>query len=136
MIIFQEGYLLKKRYFFKYFYFIFLYGIIGTLLTFIIVYPLNLLISNSDMIVVDNEVIHLDSYRIFLFSAIVSSSECLSAKPFVDHHKFPKLFNIMYGEQAMNDLIVFSLVIASAETYKEQLQHAGTISPPNLTRCR
>lgn len=126
MIIYQDGYLLKKRYFFKYFYFIFLYGFIGAILTFVIVYSINLQINDAEIIKSDGEVIHFQKYQLFVFSAILSSQECLSAKPFIDSHKYPKLFNTLYGEQAINDLVVFSLVVASAETYKYELEDEGS----------
>ena len=44
-IIFAAGYNLKKRRFFQYFFYIFLYGVIGTFVTFFIIFLLTKVIS-------------------------------------------------------------------------------------------
>jgi len=46
-IIFAAGYNLKKRKFFQYFFYIFLYGVVGTILTFLVTFGLTRVINES-----------------------------------------------------------------------------------------
>ena len=98
IVIFSEGYLIKKRYFFGYFFYIAILGIFGTIITGTIIFLLNLCVDNLGFISANGQTIHMTTYQIFIFSIILSSTETLAAKSFVEPNERPKLFNILYGE--------------------------------------
>jgi NhaP-type Na+/H+ or K+/H+ antiporter len=76
-------------------------------------------ILNIGLIVSDGEVLELESIEIVAFAIIMSSVECVVAKSIVDIHYRPKLHNILFGEELMNDVTVYSLFVALLSITKE-----------------
>ena len=103
-IIFNAGYNLKKKAFFKYFFYIFLFGIFGTIFNFGI---LAFLLYSANKI--NFLSFGLTSKYIFLFSSIITSTDTVSALTFINDKENPKLFSILFGEGVLNDAVCIVL---------------------------
>ena len=104
-IIFSAGYNLKKRAFFKYFFYIITFGIFGTVISFLIV---------SGLIYFSNSLkffspFNLDSKLILLFSSVIASTDTVAAMTFIKEDEMPKLFSILFGEGVLNDAVCIVL---------------------------
>lgn len=109
-IIFAAGYNLKKRRFFQYFFYIFLYGVIGTTICFLITFALTRVINEtskveiySDMIIkfsLDSneprQTLKLSPINILLFSATICASDAVAALTLIGE-KHDKVFSIVFG---------------------------------------
>ena len=124
-IIFGAGYNLKRRNFFKYFLYIFLFGVIATIITFIWVaintYLFNKLhffylsysqydnqsLNEIDGIQKQNNSILLDFSIMdsLSFAAVISATDPVAALTFIDEEAEPKLFSILFGEGSVNDAV-------------------------------
>ena len=104
-IIFAAGYNLKKRAFFKYFFYIITFGIFGTIISFGAV---------STLIYYSNKLnffspFHLNSKLILLFSSVIASTDTVAAMTFIKEDQMPKLFSILFGEGVLNDAVCIVL---------------------------
>ena len=104
-IIFSAGYNLKKRAFFKYFFYIVTFGIFGTIISFG---------SVSALIHYTNKLnffspFKLDGKLILLFSSVIASTETVAAMTFIKEDQMPKLFSILFGEGVLNDAVCIVL---------------------------
>ncbi|KAL4502023.1 hypothetical protein ABPG73_020160 [Tetrahymena malaccensis] len=130
-IVFAEGYSLKKKIFFHNIMYIFIYGFLGTIITFsFLVISMNYLCEN-DLIIIERgnsdinsgpiigEDTKLNSKEIILFSAALSSKDSFIASTMVNHHTFPTLFHIIFGEGIMNDAT--SLILF--ESFQSLIEH-------------
>ena len=104
-IIFSAGYNLKKRAFFKYFFYIIAFGIFGTVISFLIV---SALIHYSNKLKFFNPFI-LDNKLIFLFASVIASTDTVAAMTFIKEDEMPKLFSILFGEGVLNDAVCIVL---------------------------
>ena len=104
-IIFSAGYNLKKRAFFKYFFYIVTFGIFGTIISFG---------SVSALIHYTNKLnffspFKLDGKLILLFSSVIASTDTVAAMTFIKEDQMPKLFSILFGEGVLNDAVCIVL---------------------------
>ena len=104
-IIFSAGYNLKKRAFFKYFFYIIAFGIFGTLISFGTV---------STLIHYSNKwnffsPFKLDNKLILLFASVIASTDTVAAMTFIKEDQMPKLFSILFGEGVLNDAVCIVL---------------------------
>ena len=104
-IIFAAGYNLKKRAFFKYFFYIVTFGIFGTIISFG---------SVSALIHYTNKLnffspFKLDGKLILLFSSVIASTDTVAAMTFIKEDQMPKLFSILFGEGVLNDAVCIVL---------------------------
>ena len=104
-IIFSAGYNLKKRAFFKYFFYIIAFGIFGTVISFLIV---SALIHFSNKLNFFNPFI-LEHKLIFLFASVIASTDTVAAMTFIKEDEMPKLFSILFGEGVLNDAVCIVL---------------------------
>ena len=104
-IIFSAGYNLKKRAFFKYFFYIITFGIFGTVISFLIV---SALIHFSNKLKFFTPFI-LDIKLILLFSSVIASTDTVAAMTFIKENEMPKLFSILFGEGVLNDAVCIVL---------------------------
>ncbi|KAL4460367.1 hypothetical protein ABPG74_000118 [Tetrahymena malaccensis] len=114
-IIFSEGFMMKKRHFFKNMSYILTYGLLGTVITFITMLLLVNTICNHDLIKIqvqsknteDGEYettsVELGIKDLSLFSAALSSKDSFLASTMIDHHSYPILFHVIFGEGIIND---------------------------------
>jgi NhaP-type Na+/H+ or K+/H+ antiporter len=133
-IIFAAGYNLRRQSFFKYFLYIMLFGVIGTIITFSVVAPLtyfansnklfwystktqNNTFTNStnindtiyDIDSVEENLINFSIKEILLFSSVISATDTVAALTFVKEESEPKLFAILFGEGVINDAVCIVL---------------------------
>ena len=104
-IIFSAGYNLKKRAFFKYFFYIITFGIFGTIISFLAV---------SALIHFSNKLhffspFNLDNKLILLFASVIASTDTVAAMTFIKENEMPKLFSILFGEGVLNDAVCIVL---------------------------
>ena len=104
-IIFSAGYNLKKRAFFKYFFYIIAFGIFGTVISFLTV---------SALIHYSNQFkffypFNLDNKLILLFASVIASTDTVAAMTFIKEDQMPKLFSILFGEGVLNDAVCIVL---------------------------
>ena len=104
-IIFSAGYNLKKRAFFKYFFYIITFGIFGTVISFLIVSGLIYFSNNWTFF----KPFNLDSKLILLFSSVIASTDTVAAMTFIKEDEMPKLFSILFGEGVLNDAVCIVL---------------------------
>ena len=104
-IIFSAGYNLKKRAFFKYFFYIVIFGIIGTIISFGTVSALINLSNKFKFFSPFN----LDGKLILLFSSVIASTDTVAAMTFIKEDQMPKLFSILFGEGVLNDAVCIVL---------------------------
>lgn len=123
-MIFAGGYNLKKRKFFENFSYITIFGAIGTLVTFLIIYGLTYLInslSNLNILTIDlirswtdfDKIIVLSNSLIIKYSATICASDSVAALTMIKPNKYPKLFSVVFGEGMINDavaIILFTVV--------------------------
>ena len=104
-IIFSAGYNLKKRAFFKYFFYIITFGIFGTVISFLIVSGLIYFSNNWTFF----KPFNLNSKLILLFSSVIASTDTVAAMTFIKEDEMPKLFSILFGEGVLNDAVCIVL---------------------------
>ena len=104
-IIFSAGYNLKKRAFFKYFFYIVTFGIFGTVISFGTV---SALVHYSNKLNFFSP-FNLDSKLILLFSSVIASTDTVAAMTFIKEDQMPKLFSILFGEGVLNDAVCIVL---------------------------
>lgn len=116
-IIFAAGYNLRKRAFFKYISYTFLFGIIGTFTSFFII-AFSLLYFNNNLyfrlpdkanIESTTNYINYSSAYIFMFSAIISATDSVVPLTFIKEKDSQKLFSILFGEGVLNDAVCIVL---------------------------
>jgi NhaP-type Na+/H+ or K+/H+ antiporter len=110
-IIFAAGYNLKKKSFFKYFFYISIFGVIGTIITFGIVASLTYLGNSLDFFGLTFKKIPLffEVKEILLFASVISATDTVAALTFVKEEQEPKLFSILFGEGVLNDAVCIVL---------------------------
>lgn len=97
---------MRKKFFFKYFLYISIFGIVGTFINFLIVAPLTYFANKFGFYgTIDNSPLIFTLKEILLFSAIICSTDTLSALTFIKEKSQPKLFSIMFGEGVLNDAV-------------------------------
>lgn len=104
-IIFSAGYNLKKKSFFKFFFYIITFGIFGTLLSFGTVSSLTFLSNKWGFF----SPFKLSLKQILLFSSVIASTDTVAALTFINDEDQPKLFSILFGEGVLNDAVCIVL---------------------------
>jgi NhaP-type Na+/H+ or K+/H+ antiporter len=108
-IIFSAGYNLRRKSFFKYMWYILLFGIVGTLISFSIIAPLTYLFNKMNLFVIKAgegwKVLNLTIQEILLFSSVIGATDTVSALTFIKEENEPKLFSLLFGEGIINDAV-------------------------------
>jgi len=106
-IIFAAGYNLKKSNFVKNFGYITLYGVIGTLISFVVL---------SILIVFWNDTLHepkssmrLMTKECLLLASVLCATDTVAALSIVKEKPFPTLNSILFGEGVVNDAVAILL---------------------------
>jgi NhaP-type Na+/H+ or K+/H+ antiporter len=106
LIIFEQGYNMKRKRFFKNMGSIALFGFLGTIICFMLVGIGNLIISDRGWIVDWNgNTISIRIDEAFKLAAILCSSDTLEVLTLVSDEKSPKLHSVLFGEGAINAAI-------------------------------
>ena len=103
-IIFSAGYNIKVKTFFKYFHYSVIFGILGTFITFIIIFCSTYVFNKINIFK-----IVFNIKDILLYSAVISSTDTVSPLAFISESNKDKLFEVLFGEGIMNDS--FSIVL-------------------------
>lgn len=111
-MIFAGGYNLKKQNFGKNFKYILLFGLLGTIAAFGIIFSLTYLINQWDWIIPEGEGAtseHFETGLIVKYAATISATDSVAALTLIDAFRFPKLFSIIFGEGMVNDAVAIIL---------------------------
>jgi NhaP-type Na+/H+ or K+/H+ antiporter len=103
-IIFSAGYNIKVKTFFKYFHYSVIFGIIGTFITFVIIFCFTYIFNLINLFQMNFNI-----KDILLYSAVISSTDTVSPLAFISESNKDKLFEVLFGEGIMNDS--FSIVL-------------------------
>lgn len=125
-VIFSAGYSLRRRNFFRYFDLIFTFGILGTLMQFILVTVASKLIMQSCFNINDLNILKFNWIDAMLLSAVLSASDEVSAMSLVRMRDFPRMGALIFGEGVLNDalsIVIFKVLL----DWKEKQIHS-TIS--------
>ncbi|EGR33957.1 Na+ H+ antiporter, putative [Ichthyophthirius multifiliis] len=104
-IIFAGGFNIRRILFFQNFFLITYYGIIGTIITFIIISILTIQVQNITFIIK----FPINTSELLLFSSVLCATDTVTALSLVKVNQFPQLNSILFGEGIINDAI--SIVI-------------------------
>lgn len=123
-IIFAAGYNLKKTSFVKNFGYITLFGVIGTIISFVVL---------SSLILFWNDVLHdngssmrLMSKECLLLASVLCATDTVAALSIVKEKSFPTLNSILFGEGVVNDAVAILLFHAiEGLIIEEKLAAAG-----------
>lgn len=63
-------------------------------------------------VIVGDQVFKLNNYETIAFALIMSSLDGVVGKNTVNHHYRPKLYSLLFGEEMLNDLTIYSLYIS------------------------
>jgi NhaP-type Na+/H+ or K+/H+ antiporter len=123
-IIFCQGYCLKKRNFFRYFHYISVFGLLGTLIQFTMLTALADLGANyfHDKIWGGEESgtqLALTKGECMLLAAVLSATDEVATLSLVKQKDHPKLGGVLFGEGVIND--AFSIVM-----FRSVLEHHET----------
>ncbi|KAL4499898.1 hypothetical protein ABPG72_015247 [Tetrahymena utriculariae] len=125
-IIFAGGYNLKKRRFFQNFFYINIYGLLGTIVNFIVVWLLTYSVNEAGLIRRYSDFsqsVTLSTRDILLFSATICATDSVAALAMIKSERYPKLFSVIFGEGMVNDSV--SIIL-----YKAVLDLVGDSSEP------
>lgn len=104
-IIFSAGYNLKRKSFFKYIMFTLIFGVIGTIVSFLIIASFTYTLNYVGLFISDHLTLDLSIQEILLFSCVISSTDTLAALTFIKEEQDGKLFSILFGEGVFNDAV-------------------------------
>ena len=103
-IIFSAGYNIRVKSFFRYFHYSVIFGILGTFMTFLIIFFSTYFFNKINLFQ-----INFNIKDILLYSAVISSTDTVSPLAFISESNKDKLFEVLFGEGIMNDS--FSIVL-------------------------
>jgi NhaP-type Na+/H+ or K+/H+ antiporter len=111
-MIFAGGYNLKKKDFGKNFKYILIYGLLGTIVSFGVIFGLTYAVNQLQWIVPLRTENHLESLETSLmvkYSATISATDSVAALTLIKSSEFPKIFSIIFGEGMVNDAVAIIL---------------------------
>ncbi|CAD8191995.1 unnamed protein product [Paramecium pentaurelia] len=112
IIVFKEGYCLNKQHFMKNYFYVLIYGIFGTIIQFLLSFSFTYSLTNSNILWYppQNSTDENESfYSQMFFSACITSKDSAVSLSVLEFEHAPKLHSIIFGEQILNDVIVFAL---------------------------
>lgn len=111
-MLFADGYNLKKRRFFQNIYYINIYGMLGTVLNFMVIAGLTYAVSEMGLIrdlSNFNNVRTLEIWQVLLFAACMCSTDPIASLSELKPESRPKLFSVIFGESLIKDSITIVL---------------------------
>jgi NhaP-type Na+/H+ or K+/H+ antiporter len=106
-IIFAAGYNLKKSNFVKNFGYITLFGVLGTLISFVILSAL--IIFWNDLLHEKGSNMRLMTKECLLLASVLCATDTVAALSIVKEKSFPTLNSILFGEGVVNDAVAILL---------------------------
>ncbi len=128
-IIFHQGYSLKKRKFFQYFSLIISFGVLGTLLQFVVITLIAYHVTRQNWFPLP---FALTIHESMLMGALFSSADEVATLSVIKQDKYPKLSAVLFGEGVLNDavsILLFQMVQESstASTVAEEASPTSEI---------
>lgn len=127
-IIFAGGYNMKRRRFFKNLSYIMLFGVLGTIINFIVSVICVIYINNQHWVHDETgKVMNLTAQDALLICAVLSSSDTVAALTVIDEHEAPDVQSILVGEGVVNDavsIILFNSAL-SMQSYSINAHDVG-----------
>lgn len=134
-IIFAAGYNLRKRAFFKFFSYSFIFGVLGTFLTFSFTTICLYLFNSVDVFSLPyadlKSTLKMNVYEILAFSAIISATDTVAPLTFIKEDQKPKLFAILFGEGVLNDAVCIVLYKIINSMAKNNLSNSSIDNSDN-----
>ena len=118
--MFASGYNMRRKRFFQNFTNIMIFGILGTLVTYIIFAAVTLWIHSGNWMTMYNadtgewQELVLSTPEILLMSSLLCSTDVIAAISMVKYEEQPTLFSLLFGEGIVNDavaIILFNTVL-------------------------
>jgi NhaP-type Na+/H+ or K+/H+ antiporter len=103
-VIFAQGYTLHGSTFFANFHYIFAFGIVGTLMQFVLLTAFISALSGS-ISELGGTTIHLETVECLLLAAVLSPSDEVAVLSLIKPDDYPKLGAILFGEGVLNDAL-------------------------------
>jgi NhaP-type Na+/H+ or K+/H+ antiporter len=105
-IIFAAGYNLKRRRFFKNFGYIFMFGILGTLVSFFTIFGLTYAFGKWNLVYInkssdpsrEGRTVYLGIEDCLYLAAATCATDTVASLSVIKQKDFPKLFSIVFGE--------------------------------------
>ncbi|CAG9322989.1 unnamed protein product [Blepharisma stoltei] len=110
LLILAAGFNMKRRRFFRNIGPIFLFGVIGTFVCFILIAAMSYVLSEWGIINNSGPTTYLSPSEVLALGAVLSSSDVVCALALVEENKTPKLHSILFGESIINDAVAILLV--------------------------
>ena len=115
-IIFAAGYNMKRRRFFRNLGYIGLYGILGTVLSFVIIGVLTYHFSDLGYVVnIHGSVEKLSINEALALGSVLAASDVVAVLTIINETQQPKLHSILFGEGIINDAIAIILFRTSKQ---------------------
>ena len=89
---------------FKYLFYILIFGVMGTIITFGCVAPLTYIANSYNVFG-----IKFSLKEVLLFASVISATDTVAALTFVKESSDPKLFAVLFGEGVLNDAVCIVL---------------------------
>ena len=140
MILYASGYNMRRRRFFDNINNISMFGILSTVVCFVILSALTWAVFNNDMVYKwswDKEEekweykhIHAPHMELFLLCAMLCSSDIIAAVSLVKYRDYPRIFSVLLGEGLWNDAVAVVL----AQSCERMVESKESISPTSIGR--
>jgi len=131
-IILQQGYALKKKNFFRYLYYIVLFGIVGTVIVFgfvsAVAYVATRLPEPFVLVWEKGERLELTVLQCMKLAAVLSAADEVATMGLIPERKHPKLSAILFGEGVVNDavsILLFRAVSGADEETRPTFSSEG-----------
>lgn len=131
-MIFEGGYNLRKTLVFKNFAYIALFGVIGTIVAFLVVTGLTFAVNSLGTPVYDaglirdfnnqEDIVSLSTSTILIYSATICATDSVAALTMIKPGEYPKLFSIVFGEGMINDAVAI-ILFRSVEVIFDEKHH-------------
>ena len=102
-IIFAAGYNLKKKNFISNFGYIALFGVLGTLISFVVLS--SLILFWNDVLNSSHSLLRLSSKECLLLASVLCATDTVAALTIVKEKSYPTLNSILFGEGVVNDAV-------------------------------
>eukprot|EP00937_MAST-01D_sp_MAST-1D-sp2_P006161 g6161.t1 len=130
-IIFAQGYTLRSRSFWTNFHHIFVFGIVGTLLQFVMLTGIASALSGKISATGSHANITFSVVECLLLAAVLSPSDEVAVLSLIKPERYPQLGSILFGEGVLNDalsIVLFRAVFNLSLRPGDEVVSAGAVT--------